>query len=111
MCAVFAAGFHANQGLLEGWLPTLLLLRDYNIPSFFTVYSELELKCSLQIMTELEMRILASGTNPFSSQKPEQVQASPNKPPVYCNSHYVRLHGLLPRVELREELGEAGTEA
>lgn len=42
---VFAAGFHANQGLLEGWLPTLLLLRDYNIPSFFTVY-----RCGLHLM-------------------------------------------------------------
>ena len=31
-------GFHANQGLVEGWLPTLLLLRDYNIPSLFTMY-------------------------------------------------------------------------
>lgn len=34
----FVAGFHANRGLLEGWIPTLLLLRDYNIPSFFTMY-------------------------------------------------------------------------
>lgn len=35
---VFLTGFHANQGLGQGWLPTLLLLRDYNIPSFFTMY-------------------------------------------------------------------------
>lgn len=35
---VFNTGFHANQGLIEGWLPTLLLLRDYNIPCLFTMY-------------------------------------------------------------------------
>ncbi|XP_029954828.1 putative protein MSS51 homolog, mitochondrial [Salarias fasciatus] len=92
----FHPGFHANQGLVEGWLPTLLLLRDYNIPSFFTMYNEMELKHSLQILLELEMHIRDSGSNPFSSQKPEQVQACPNKPPVYCNSHYVRFQGLLP---------------
>ncbi|KAJ0060191.1 hypothetical protein NL108_004060, partial [Boleophthalmus pectinirostris] len=34
----FHPGFHANQGLIEGWLPTLLLLRDYNIPTLFTVF-------------------------------------------------------------------------
>ncbi|XP_026172113.1 putative protein MSS51 homolog, mitochondrial [Mastacembelus armatus] len=93
----FHPGFHANQGLVEGWLPTLLLLRDYNIPSFFTMYSELELKYSLQILLELEMHIRDSGPNPFSSQKPEQVQACPNKTPVFCNSHYVSFQGLLPR--------------
>lgn len=31
-------GFHATQGLGEGWLPSLLLLRDFNIPSFFTMF-------------------------------------------------------------------------
>lgn len=31
-------GFHASQGLTEGWLPTLLLLRDYSIPALFTMY-------------------------------------------------------------------------
>lgn len=29
-------GFDASQGLDQGWLPTLLLLRDYEIPSLFT---------------------------------------------------------------------------
>lgn len=29
-------GFDASQGLEEGWLPTLLLLRDYDIPALFT---------------------------------------------------------------------------
>ncbi|CAJ1080920.1 putative protein MSS51 homolog%2C mitochondrial [Xyrichtys novacula] len=95
----FHPGFHANQGLVEGWLPTLLLLRDYDIPSFFTMYSELELKYSLQILLELEMHIKDSGPNPFASQKPEQVQACPNKTPVYCNSHYIRFQGLLPQEE------------
>uniref|UniRef100_A0A3Q2NQN7 MSS51 mitochondrial translational activator n=1 Tax=Fundulus heteroclitus TaxID=8078 RepID=A0A3Q2NQN7_FUNHE len=98
----FHPGFHANQGLVEGWLPTLLLLRDYNIPSFFTMYSEMELKYSLQILLELEMHIRDSGPNPFASQKPEQVQACPNKPPVYCNSHYVCFQGLLPQEDLEE---------
>lgn len=98
----FHPGFHANQGLLEGWLPTLLLLRDYNIPSFFTMYSEMELKCSLQILLELEMHIRDSGANPFTSQKPEQVQSCPNKTPVYCNSHYICFQGLLPRENLEE---------
>ncbi|XP_015230568.1 PREDICTED: putative protein MSS51 homolog, mitochondrial [Cyprinodon variegatus] len=93
----FHPGFHANQGLVEGWLPTLLLLRDYNIPSFFTMYSEMELKYSLEILLELEVHIIDSGPNPFTSQKPEQVQACPNKPPVYCNSHYVQFQGLLPQ--------------
>lgn len=31
-------GFHACPDLMESWLPTLLLLRDYRIPSLFTVY-------------------------------------------------------------------------
>ncbi|XP_056891179.1 putative protein MSS51 homolog, mitochondrial isoform X2 [Takifugu flavidus] len=98
----FHPGFHANRGLLEGWLPTLLLLRDYNIPSFFTMYSEMELQSSLHILTELEMHIRDSGQNPFTSQKPEQVQSCPNKPPVYCNSHYISFQGLLPQKELEE---------
>lgn len=29
-------GFDASQALDQGWLPTLLLLRDYEIPSLFT---------------------------------------------------------------------------
>nr|XP_061808082.1 putative protein MSS51 homolog, mitochondrial [Nerophis lumbriciformis] len=98
----FHPGFHANQGLVEGWLPTLLLLRDYNIPTYFTVYSDMELKYSLQILLELEMDIKESGANPFTSQKPEQVQACPNKPPVYCNSHYIAFQGLNPRQEFEE---------
>ncbi|XP_037610502.1 putative protein MSS51 homolog, mitochondrial [Sebastes umbrosus] len=98
----FHPGFHANQGHLEGWLPTLLLLRDFDIPTFYTMYSEMELKSSLQILLELEMGIRDSGANPFTSQKPEQVQSCPNKTQVYCNSHYVRFQGLRPQEDLEE---------
>lgn len=65
-------------------------------------HSEQELKHSLQILLELEMHVKDSGSNPFTSQKPEQVQACPNKPPVYCNSHYVCFRGLLPREDFEE---------
>ncbi|KAK1194679.1 Y7331 protein, partial [Pygoscelis papua] len=34
----FHPGFHACPDLLAGWLPTLLLLRDYCLPVLFTVY-------------------------------------------------------------------------
>ncbi|XP_074962072.1 putative protein MSS51 homolog, mitochondrial isoform X1 [Phalacrocorax aristotelis] len=34
----FHPGFHACPDLLAGWLPTLLLLRDYRLPVLFTVY-------------------------------------------------------------------------
>ncbi|XP_068610703.1 putative protein MSS51 homolog, mitochondrial [Brachionichthys hirsutus] len=98
----FHPGFHATQGLFQGWLPTLLLLRDYDIPSFFSMYSEMELKYLLQILQELEMQIRDSGPNPFTSQKPEQVQACPNKPPAYCNSHYLCFQGLVPHEDLEE---------
>ncbi|CAL8301911.1 unnamed protein product [Lota lota] len=91
----FHPGFHANQGLLEGWMPTLLLLRDYNIPAFFSMFSEAELQASLQILHQMEMNVLASGPNPFSSHKPEQVQSCPNKPLVYCNSTFLCYQGLL----------------
>ncbi|XP_056392458.1 putative protein MSS51 homolog, mitochondrial isoform X3 [Hyla sarda] len=89
----FHPGFHASQGLTEGWLPSLLLLRDYNIPALFTMYSEQELKYSLQILGELDVRILGSGPFPFCSQKPEQVQSDPNKPPVSSNAYYLLFRG------------------
>lgn len=60
----------------------------------------MELKYSLEILLELEMHIRDSGPNPFTSQKPEQVQACPNKPLVYCNSHYVSFQGLLSQEDL-----------
>ncbi|XP_072312567.1 putative protein MSS51 homolog, mitochondrial [Eucyclogobius newberryi] len=103
----FHPGFHANQGLIQGWLPTLLLLRDYSIPTLFTVFNENELKYSLQILLELEINILDSGPNPFSSQKPEQVASSPNTPPVFCSSHFIRFQGLQPTEEFEET--QAGT--
>ncbi|XP_053327538.1 putative protein MSS51 homolog, mitochondrial [Spea bombifrons] len=89
----FHPGFHASQGLTEGWLPTLLLLRDYNIPSMFTMYSEHELKYSLQILAELDTNILGSGPFPFCSPKYEQVQSDPNKPPVNSNAFYLLFRG------------------
>ncbi|CAM9409902.1 unnamed protein product [Lampetra planeri] len=89
----FHPGFHANKGLVEGWFPTLLLLRDYNIPSFFTMYSEAELKPSLQILRELEVRILSHGSNPFGALRLEQVQSNPNKPLVRSNANYVAFLG------------------
>uniref|UniRef100_A0A3P8XV79 MYND-type domain-containing protein n=2 Tax=Esox lucius TaxID=8010 RepID=A0A3P8XV79_ESOLU len=98
----FHPGFDASQGLDEGWLPTLLLLRDYDIPSLFTAADETEMTYSLQILSELEMDLKGSGVNPFASQKPEQVQATPNKTPVYCNSHYFCFQGLLETVEFEE---------
>ncbi|ETE63313.1 Zinc finger MYND domain-containing protein 17, partial [Ophiophagus hannah] len=79
---------------MASWLPTLLLLRDYKIPSLFTMYSEQELKHSLRILMELETQILSCGANPFASLKPEQAHSNPNKPPVYANSHYLMFHGL-----------------
>ncbi|XP_020664231.3 putative protein MSS51 homolog, mitochondrial [Pogona vitticeps] len=90
----FHPGFHACPELMESWLPTILLLRDYKIPSMFTMYSEQEMKNSLKILMELETQIVGCGANPFASLKPEQAYTNPNKSPVYCNSHYVVFHGL-----------------
>ncbi|KAI5106687.1 putative protein MSS51-like, mitochondrial, partial [Silurus meridionalis] len=89
----FHPGFDSKQGMTDGWLPTLLLLRDYNIPTLFTMSSDGELKYSLQILVELEMDIKGTGPNPFSSQKPEQVQSSPNKELSYCNAFYLNFQG------------------
>ncbi|KAJ3608239.1 hypothetical protein NHX12_025289 [Muraenolepis orangiensis] len=77
----FHPGFDASQGLEEGWLPTLLLLRDYEIPSMFTAFS---------------------GANPFASLKPEVVGSNPNTPAVFCNAHYLCFNGLKENVELDE---------
>ncbi|XP_009475628.1 PREDICTED: putative protein MSS51 homolog, mitochondrial [Nipponia nippon] len=89
----FHPGFHACPDLLAGWLPPLLLLRDYRLPVLFTVYSEQELKSSLQILVELETHIMGYAANPFASLRPEQVYSSPNKAPVYCSSYYIALLG------------------
>jgi len=61
--------------------------------------SDAELQYSLQILKELEMDVKDTGSNPFSSQKPEQVQSSPNKPPSYCNAFYIYFQGLQPEEE------------
>ncbi|XP_058476551.1 putative protein MSS51 homolog, mitochondrial [Solea solea] len=98
----FHPGFDASQGLDQGWLPTLLLLRDYEIPSLFTALNETEITYSLQILLELEMNMKGSGVNPFSSLKPEVVNSSPNKTPAFCNSHYMCFQGLLETVEFEE---------
>ncbi|KAM9555275.1 putative protein MSS51 homolog, mitochondrial isoform 1-T1 [Guaruba guarouba] len=101
----FHPGFHACPDLLAGWLPTLLLLRDYRLPVLFTVYSEQELKSSLQLLVELEMHIMGYATNPFASLRPEQVYSSPNKAPVYCSSYYIALLGpVAPAVPGAEDL-------
>uniref|UniRef100_A0A8B9Q1U5 MSS51 mitochondrial translational activator n=1 Tax=Apteryx owenii TaxID=8824 RepID=A0A8B9Q1U5_APTOW len=89
----FHPGFHACPDLLEGWLPTLLLLRDYCLPTLFTVYNEQELKASLQILAELETRVTGCAANPFASLRPEQVYSSPNKAPAYCSSYYIAFLG------------------
>ncbi|XP_014844206.1 PREDICTED: putative protein MSS51 homolog, mitochondrial isoform X1 [Poecilia mexicana] len=98
----FNPGFDASQGLDQGWLPTLLLLRDYEIPSMFTSLTETDMTYSLQILLELEMDLKGSGANPFASLKPEVVGSTPNKPPVFCNSHYFSFQGLLATAELEE---------
>lgn len=64
--------------------------------------SDAELQYSLQILIELEMDVKDTGPNPFSSQKPEQVQSSPNKAPSYCNAFYIYFQGLL---ETQQEEG------
>ncbi|XP_072535231.1 putative protein MSS51 homolog, mitochondrial [Salminus brasiliensis] len=101
----FHPGFDSSQSMSDGWLPTLLLLRDYSIPTFFTMGSDSELQYSLQILLELEMDIKGTGPNPFSSQKAEQVQSCPNKQPSYCNAFYLHFQGLLDTA-LEEEQQE-----
>ncbi|KAL6095145.1 mss51 [Pungitius sinensis] len=98
----FHPGFDASQGLDQGWLPTLLLLRDYEIPSLFTALNETEMTYSLQILLELEMDLKGSGVVPFPSLKPEALGSSPNRPPDYGNSHYLCFRGVLETVEVEE---------
>jgi len=57
---------------------------------------------SLQILLELEMDLKGSGASPFASLKPAAVGSSPNKPAVYCNSHYFCFHGILETAEDEE---------
>nr|XP_060642270.1 putative protein MSS51 homolog, mitochondrial [Anolis sagrei ordinatus] len=105
----FHPGFHSCHDLMESWLPTLLLLRDYNIPTLFTMYSEQEMKNSLKILVELEAQITGYGANRFASLKPEQAYSNPNKPPVYSNSHYIMFYGLSGPLD-EPDIGEIGEE-
>ncbi|XP_056306899.1 putative protein MSS51 homolog, mitochondrial [Danio aesculapii] len=96
-------GFHPGfdgQEVSQDWLPTLLLLRDYNVPTLFTMISEAERQNTLHMFMELEMYVKDTGSNPFSSLKPEQMPKSPNKSPIYANAHYISFQGLL---EIKEE--------
>ncbi|XP_006835951.1 PREDICTED: putative protein MSS51 homolog, mitochondrial [Chrysochloris asiatica] len=98
----FHPGFHSSPDLMEAWLPTLLLLRDYKIPTLLTVYSHQELAASLQILVDLDTHITAYGANPFTSLKPEQVYSNPNKQPVYCNAYYIMFLGGFCQLDQRQ---------
>ncbi|XP_021498608.1 putative protein MSS51 homolog, mitochondrial isoform X2 [Meriones unguiculatus] len=93
LVAAFHPGFHSSPILMEAWLPTLLLLRDFEIPTLITVYSQQELEASLQILVDLDTHIIACGANPFTSLKPEQVYSNPNKQPVYSSAYYIMFLG------------------
>ncbi|XP_074088940.1 putative protein MSS51 homolog, mitochondrial [Macrotis lagotis] len=108
LVAGFHPGFHASHDLMAGWLPTLLLLRDYEIPTLFTVYSQQELTASLQILMKLETRIIAYGDNPFASLKPEQAYTNPNKQPVYCSAYYIMFRGTSHHLGGEEAVGKMG---
>ncbi|XP_036293675.1 putative protein MSS51 homolog, mitochondrial isoform X2 [Pipistrellus kuhlii] len=102
LVVAFHPGFHASPDLMEAWLPTLLLLRDYEIPALITVYSHQELAASLQILVELDAHIIAYGANPFTSLKPEQVYSNPNKQPVYCSAYYITFLGSSCQLDKRQ---------
>nr|XP_045378735.1 putative protein MSS51 homolog, mitochondrial isoform X1 [Camelus bactrianus]XP_045378736.1 putative protein MSS51 homolog, mitochondrial isoform X1 [Camelus bactrianus] len=102
LVVAFHPGFHASSDLMESWLPTLLLLRDYEIPTMITVYSNQELTASLQILVDLDMHITAYGANPFASLKPEQVYSNPNKQPVYCSAYYIMFLGSSCQLDKRQ---------
>ncbi|EHB17478.1 Zinc finger MYND domain-containing protein 17 [Heterocephalus glaber] len=102
MAVAFHPGFHASPTLMETWLPTLLLLRDYKIPTLLTVYSHQELAASLQILVDLDTHIIACGANPFASLKPEQVYSNPNKQPVYCSAYYIMFRGSSWQLDKRQ---------
>ncbi|XP_004615468.1 putative protein MSS51 homolog, mitochondrial [Sorex araneus] len=107
LVVAFHPGFHAFPDLLESWLPTLLLLRDYEVPTLITVYSRQELAASLQILVDLDMHITTYGANPFASLRPEQAYSNPNKQPVYCSAYYIMFCGSshqLGKKQLEEEV-------
>ncbi|KAM6186593.1 putative protein MSS51 homolog, mitochondrial [Rhynchocyon petersi] len=102
LVVAFHPGFHSSLDLMEAWLPTLLLLRDYKIPVLITLYSHQELAASLQILVDLDTYITAYGANPFTSLKPEQVYSNPNKQPVYCNAYYIMFLGSACHLDKRQ---------
>ncbi|XP_008580396.1 PREDICTED: putative protein MSS51 homolog, mitochondrial [Galeopterus variegatus] len=102
LVVAFHPGFHSCPDLMEAWLPTLLLLRDYEIPTLITVYSHQELAASLQILVDLDTHITAYGANPFTSLKPEQVYSNPNKQPVYCCAYYIMFLGSSWQLDKRQ---------
>ncbi|KAM5322922.1 putative protein MSS51 homolog, mitochondrial [Glossophaga mutica] len=102
LAVAFHPGFHASPDLMEAWLPTLLLLRDYKIPALITVYSQQELAASLQVLVDLDTHVIAYGANPFASLKPEQVYSNPNKQPVYCSAYYIMFLGSSCQLDKRQ---------
>ncbi|XP_008062469.1 putative protein MSS51 homolog, mitochondrial [Carlito syrichta] len=110
LVVAFHPGFHSSPDLMEAWLPTLLLLRDYEIPTLITLYSHQELATSLQILVELDTHITAYGANPFMSLKPEQVYSNPNKQPVYCSAYYIMFLGSFCQLDKRQLEGKVDDE-
>uniref|UniRef100_A0A2K5DYZ6 MSS51 mitochondrial translational activator n=1 Tax=Aotus nancymaae TaxID=37293 RepID=A0A2K5DYZ6_AOTNA len=106
LVVAFHPGFHSSADLMEAWLPTLLLLRDYKIPALITVYSHQELVSSLQILVELDTYITAYGANPFMSLKPEQIYSIPKKQPVYCSAYYIMFLGSSCHSQLEEKVDD-----
>ncbi|MEQ2161698.1 hypothetical protein GOODEAATRI_012174 [Goodea atripinnis] len=87
----------AYKGLYHEFWEELVEKEEAAKPDLVT-----DMTYSLQILLELEMDMKGSGANPFSSLKPEVVGSTPNKPPVYCNSHYFIFQGLLETAEFEE---------
>ncbi|XP_004680828.1 PREDICTED: putative protein MSS51 homolog, mitochondrial [Condylura cristata] len=102
LVVAFHPGFHASLDLIEAWLPTLLLLRDYELPTLITVYSHQELEASIQILLDLDIHITTCGANPFASLKPEQVYSNPNKQPVYSSAYYIMFLGSSSQLDKKQ---------
>ncbi|KAM9196997.1 LOW QUALITY PROTEIN: putative protein MSS51 homolog, mitochondrial [Dugong dugon] len=98
----FHPGFHSSPDLMEAWLPTLLLLRDYKIPTLMTIYSHQELTASLQILVDLDTHITAYGANPFTALKPKQVYSNPKKQPVDFSAYYIMFLGSSCQLDKRQ---------
>lgn len=68
-----------------------------------SLFSDAERQSTLQMFLELELHVKDTGSNPFSSLKPEQQPKSPNKPLSYANAYYISFHGLLEIEEGEEQ--------